>query len=259
MYYISSDLHLEFFVKREIDILIKKVENNVKDDPYENRILLLAGDVCTAKNDNLTYYLNSMQDLFSKIIYVPGNHEYYGSSIENGNILLNEKIDKLNERVNNIYFLNNGRYHDKKNNIMIIGTVLWSDLSYNNSDITLAKYIINDFNYIHNFRPLDYQNMFNNNSKFLEEELKKYADSDKIVITHHMPSYDLVDEKYRNENNVCFTSDMSYLFNRSIKAWIYGHTHSATEQTINGILFKCNPIGYKGENEKFKVIDVLTL
>lgn len=261
MYFVSSDIHLEFFKKYQVDIMIKKVNevmlkyNNI----IEDKILLLAGDICTIKNDNLVYFLENIQNMFAKIIYVPGNHEYYGLSITEGNRLLKEKIEKLNESNNNIILLNNGSHYDDKHEILIIGTSLWSNLAHNNYDIILAKYMINDFRYIQDFKPQDYLDMFNSNLKFLERELENNRDTNKIIITHHMPSYDLIAEEYKGEINVCFASDLNYLFNSSIKAWIYGHTHCPTEKILNDTLCKCNPIGYKGENTNFKVIDILKL
>jgi len=34
-----------------------------------------------------------------------------------------------------------------------------------------------------------------------------------------------------------------------IKCWIYGHTHTPSNNTIDEILFLCNLIGYPNENE----------
>ena len=32
-----------------------------------------------------------------------------------------------------------------------------------------------------------------------------------------------------------------------IKAWFYGHTHMSSDEFINDIPFRCNPIGYPNE------------
>jgi len=49
------------------------------------------------------------------------------------------------------------------------------------------------------------------------------------------------------------------LFDESIIAWTYGHTHTPKETTINNILFKCNPIGYIGENSTFTILNELKI
>ena len=87
---------------------------------------------------------------------------------------------------------------------------------------------------------------------FLEEILKINENSNCIVITHHVPSRSLIDEKYLKPSmlpyNQWFYCDMDKLFTSNIKCWFYGHTHMPCNKIINGISFLCNPIGYPDEN-----------
>lgn len=256
MYFVSSDIHLEFFKKYQVDVFIKKIDTALKTfDDCGSKILILAGDICSAKSDNLEYFLENIHTKFTKIIYVPGNHEYYNVSIEQGNKLLNEVTGKFN----NVILLNNGTYYDDENDILFIGTTLWSNLAHKGYDITLAKYMINDFRYIEEFKPQNYLDMFNKNLQFITNILENNKDKQKIIVTHHMPSYDLVAEEFKGEINICFASELDHMFDTSIKAWIYGHTHCPSDKVIGETRFKCNPIGYKGENQTFKVIDTLDL
>jgi hypothetical protein len=74
------------------------------------------------------------------------------------------------------------------------------------------------------------------------------------MITHHLPSYDLIDEKYKTVNlnsvNQCFASNTDNLIKEPIILWIFGHTHQPTEKIINGIKCVANPIGYPNELDK---------
>ena len=72
-------------------------------------------------------------------------------------------------------------------------------------------------------------------------------------MTHHLPSYKLIDRKYINDNkhlNKYFASNSDDLFVPTIKAWIYGHTHTGSVRECHGIKLYCNPYGYPGENEE---------
>jgi hypothetical protein len=83
---------------------------------------------------------------------------------------------------------------------------------------------------------------------YLEKTINE-SSKELIIITHHMPSYDLITPKYKkNMYNQCFASDCSKLFNNKIKLWIYGHTHDPNDAIINNIRFVCNPYGYPSEN-----------
>jgi predicted phosphodiesterase len=71
-----------------------------------------------------------------------------------------------------------------------------------------------------------------------------------VVMTHHLPSMDLIDEKYKGyvDYNPFFASDCSELLKDPVKIWISGHTHTGYDKTIDGVHCVCNPVGYPSEN-----------
>lgn len=79
-----------------------------------------------------------------------------------------------------------------------------------------------------------------------------------IVATHHLPSYRLIDEKYKDcgINSAFDSSTLSTVLHHA-NVWLCGHhTHTPKNATIgcNGaILLSCNPIGYEGENKDVHV------
>jgi Icc-related predicted phosphoesterase len=87
-----------------------------------------------------------------------------------------------------------------------------------------------------------------------------------VVITHHLPSYKSINEKYASYRaNHCFASHKNYIIKRlSPNLWIHGHTHTSVDYTIrNNQGFDsriiCNPKGYHNENSSFNpslVIDI---
>jgi predicted phosphodiesterase len=148
------------------------------------------------------------------------------------------------QKFNNISFLNNS--YEIYENYCFIGTILWSN-------ITNPNYKINDMFYIPNFDYIEYNRLNKLCIDFLQNTLENNDNC--IVITHHVPSYSLIDIKYKTKNmvpyNQWFYCDMDKLIKtqgNKIKCWIYGHTHIPSNVMINGIPFLCNPIGYPNEN-----------
>lgn len=76
-----------------------------------------------------------------------------------------------------------------------------------------------------------------------------------IVISHHLPSYDLIHSKYTEyaPYNQCFASHSDDLIKPPIACWIFGHTHCVTDKVVNGVRCVANPIGYKGENDESEI------
>lgn len=71
---VMPDLHLEFLGDHGKSFLSRKWP--------EHDVCVIAGDLSSAKH--LAASVHRVSDTFSEVVYVPGNHEYYGSSIGEG-------------------------------------------------------------------------------------------------------------------------------------------------------------------------------
>jgi Icc-related predicted phosphoesterase len=96
------------------------------------------------------------------------------------------------------------------------------------------------------------------NLKWLEKEISSYNGQKVVVITHHMPSYQFIDSKYKGfPGNSAFANHLEGLPKKysNVKLWIFGHTHSSFDSELNGCRFVCNPRGYDSfgnpENKNF--------
>jgi predicted phosphohydrolase len=233
-----SDLHLEFIKPNKIEKFIKKIPSGMDE------ICILAGDIGYPTSSNYDIFMNFINTNFKKSFIIAGNHEYYNktNTIDQINSFLSEYFAKFH----NISFLNNNyEYYD---GYCFIGTTLWSK-------ITNPDFEINDVHNIPNFDYIKYNRLNMLSVDFLEDALDHNKNC--IVITHHMPSKSLIDVKYTTQQmmpyNQWFYCNMDDLIERQkdkIKCWIYGHTHTPSNNTINGIPFLCNPIGYPAENSK---------
>jgi predicted phosphohydrolase len=232
-----SDLHLEFIKPNNIQNFIKNIPSG------NDEICILAGDIGNPYQMNYNIFMEFISKNFKKTFVISGNHEYYNKTktIQDTNEFMKQYFKKFN----NISFLNNN--YEIYENICFIGTTLWSK-------ITNPINEINDVYKIPNFDYIEYNKLNMLSVDFLEDALKN--NDNVIVITHHVPSYSLIDNKYKTRDmipyNQWFYCNMDELIERyknKIKCWIYGHTHTQSNAIINKIPFLCNPIGYPNENK----------
>jgi predicted phosphohydrolase len=235
-----SDLHLEM-------VKTKGMERHVMDrlfrliPPGSDEVCILAGDIGYPQSINYDNFMDFVSSNFKKTFVIPGNHEYYGRPMIDTNNFMKSYFDKFH----NITLLNNTWeiYADH----CFIGTTLWSQ-------VTDPKFKINDMYSIPGLDVGGYNQLNKESIAFLEDALDH---ENCIVVTHHLPSLSLIDEKYLSvamrPYNQWFACDLDELIltkKKRINAWFYGHTHMPSSTRIHGIPFLCNSIGYPGENTK---------
>jgi 3',5'-cyclic AMP phosphodiesterase CpdA len=76
-----------------------------------------------------------------------------------------------------------------------------------------------------------------------------------LVMTHHLPSFALIDPKYTGNRqmkliNTAFATALDALITQPVHTWVCGHTHTPTRVTLNGVDVVINPIGYPHEKCK---------
>ena len=232
---IISDLHLEF--------------GNMSVPLVDRDLLIIAGDLDIGKKP--IKFINEQLKI-SPVIYILGNHEFYNQDYDE---IMDfwKKVDIIN-----FYFLENSAI--ELNGIRFLGSTLWTDINKGNKiDIETAKVGLNDFRVIRKenrkFTPEDSIILHNQSIKWLKSELKKEYSGKTVVITHHLPSYLSVHEKYKKSSiNPCFYSDLDDIIKKfSLDLWIHGHTHDSFDYILDNTRIVCNPRGYKNneENQKF--------
>jgi len=237
---ILSDLHLEFVKPYQMYGLFKKIV------PQSDEVCILAGDIGNPYTNNYTQFMDYINANFKKTFVIAGNHEYYNTKTTIYDT--NKHLTDYFTMHENITFLNNTSeiYEDH----CFVGTTLWSK-------VTNPFYDINDMYRIKFFDHTEYNALNRKCIKFLEDSAN--TEKNMVVITHHVPSYKLIDNKYKTIKNApynqWFYSDMDGFIEKNkdkIKYWIYGHTHTPLSSILYDVPVICNPIGYPGENPKPK-------
>jgi Calcineurin-like phosphoesterase. len=236
-----SDAHLEFHA----DLGVSFVESL---DFSKLDVLVLAGDIGSFKH----LHLRTMLDLFTrrckKVIFVPGNHEFYGSSVESGLAEL-AAIEKLLPAVT---VLKTGHVYEQ-DGVRFLGDTMWFPST---EDEEAYRGDINDFNKIKNIVPW----VHNHNTEF-RVWLKKALRPGDVVVTHHLPSYKCVAKQYAGSGlNRFFVSEMQDIITEwSPALWLYGHTHSPDDRKIGDTRAVCNPFGYPSESMRQAYYEPLVL
>jgi Icc-related predicted phosphoesterase len=232
--HILSDLHLEFAPFQR--------------DSVDADVVVLAGDIHTGMN-GIQWILNTFLDL--PVIYVLGNHEFYG-----------QKIPKLAEEIkaaaagSNVRVLENDRVEIE--GVVFLGATLWTDFRLN-GDLVLAEVTaqtgMTDFRRIRvtptyrRFRPVDARRFHTQSLEWLQQQTAQARGRMIVVVTHHAPSPQSIPQRFRNDPlNPAFASDLEpFVATSQAALWIHGHIHQHSEYVIGLTRVVANPRGYPNE------------
>jgi predicted phosphodiesterase len=239
-----SDLHLEFEKPPECF------------HPGEGDVLVLPGDICTAKyiNKEDSPYGKIFRNFFAecsknynKVFYVMGNHEHYGGN-------LTYTAERLRECLNNFANISLlDRDVEVYNGWNFVGATLWTDFANNNPNaMLLAEQGMNDYKTIR--IGVSYQKLFAKNIlrefqvtlNWIEDTFETLG-GPTFMITHHQPSFQSINARYRGSPyNSLYASELSGLIARypQIKYWAAGHTHSSVDYVTDQCRVIGNPRGY---------------
>jgi hypothetical protein len=240
-----SDLHNEF----------GGFKVHPREDDHET-IVVLAGDIdlgCTARK-----FVDKLVSKFRAVIYVPGNHEYYGRVIED----IDERWKKASNQIPNFHFLNPGEVRFQE--VRFIGCTLWTDFR-NQDPICMhdARARLNDYNQIEIRSPSglstwklnpDYiANVNLGHRAFIEDKLQEPFEGKTVVVTHHAPTFHSIKPKYQNDPSMRYlnfayanTGLEEWFEKYDFDYWFHGHVHSKQKHELFGKTIMANPRGYKG-------------
>lgn len=222
-----SDIHTELYSNQGRKLLFDVIE---KSNGVET--LVIAGDLCNRRT--LKYCFSILAPEYENIIYVPGNHEYYESTFGS----FNEELNEVCEKYGNIHFLNNSSV-EIGGNRFLGGTLWYRETEY----VRNYKKNFSDFMSIHDA----HQFIFSENSRCINYIDRNLSKND-ILVTHHLPSYKCVSERFRHMNNdfwVCDIEDI--IFDAGPKLCLFGHTHDPVDIRIGDARVVACPTGYEHE------------
>jgi predicted phosphodiesterase len=193
------------------------------------------------------------------VLYVIGNHEFYGGDINGTTRELKRLSRGTNVRVLDCAETVIG-------GVRFLGATLWSDFMLFGAGeqrdwaIMQACAFVRDFSRIRLnetadtlFSPADAATLFGRHVSWLEARLATPFPGPTVVITHHAPSPRSIHPRFADlPLNACFVSDVEHLLDgQRVALWVHGHTHDSFDYVANGTRVVCNPRGYakNGINE----------
>lgn len=249
----ASDLHLEQFYGRDPETLA--IDFLPADESDKDCVLVLAGDI-SASFEILRGFLHVVVKRFLHVVYVPGNHEYYDYDYDDWNRAASELELELNRNVS----IAAGKFKNIQiNDVRFLACTLWADGGKNPLEQLMVHNGLWDFKKIHKvkhgkqrtFTVHDMIAIHQEQKTALEDALMTKHDGPTVVVTHHLPSYNLCHPRFGTSINGGFASECTDLMygDDAPKVWIFGHTHDTRRQVIGDTLVVCNPKGYKGEHK----------
>lgn len=193
---IASDLHLDQLTKYSNEKLVIP----------DGDVLILAGDICNIcsikKHTNFFKYLNKH---FRKVIYVPGNHEFYTDDDIPIFDLEIKLLDFLKDFPNVVYLNNDTLY---LRDYVITGTCLWWDAIENPNKWFRMK-ISNE----------EIKKMYIKGIECIQTATGQEQEKKHIIVTHYPCTHD---------------------FKCKPDIWVSGHTHKNFTELRTGVLHVSN-------------------
>lgn len=239
-----SDLHHEFWNPNKVQKMSSQVLPETDAD-----VILLAGDITTQKK--MKNFIDNTNFYGKPVVMVGGNHFYYGGDILDHELPPNNKIDQwsLNDGFS-LFGVNSD------NPVAVISAELWASFRGGNPmDMLDAANGMNDFRRITNngnkFTPTDMYELYKRDRDTIIRRLelcKKDGVNKVVVMTHYLPSFQCVNEKYRDSNlNGAYVGEMDDVIREyRPSVWVHGHSHDPVDIMIGETRVVSNPFGYHG-------------
>lgn len=240
---VMSDLHLEV-----------SNEYSTFSIPNAAPFLILAGDIGRlADYESFLVFIRAQCRQFSRVFLVPGNHEFYGLSRDEG-LRRAACLEQEPDLVGKLTVLNRTRVTLEYYGITILGCTLHSLIPPEAEDVVRGR--VKDFQRIENWTLASHNKEHSLDVAWLESQIKlirgdKSTSEHRIlVVTHHAPSVQESSSPLHIGNpwGSAFATDL--LGNEGkptlsdVQWWIFGHTHFCTEFSKANVRVVSNQRGY---------------
>ena len=240
---VLSDLHLEH-------------GGNLPEHDPDADVIVLAGDLAPYTEglvDRVQEHWSSAPHIF----YVLGNHEFYGTEIEETRTRMATECAEAG-----IHLLDPGTI--RVGGVRFIGATLWTDLLLEGMADEVGAHLrtsrgITDFlgaiqHHGRDFTTWESVERHRADRAFIEGELNRAEEDQErvVVITHHAPSSRSIRPWFEGDPfNCAFASDLDRVIDRyQPELWIHGHMHDPVDEQLGRTRLLANPAGYRHEAKR---------
>lgn len=259
-----NDIHLDFDVAKSN---LPWTPPGLKEDHLT--ALVIAGDIWHARK-YLSYanksWLAARAQRFRYVIFVLGNHDYWGGAYNHEADRVKEEIQK--QGLTNVFLLQDDTIDLE--GVRFVGGTLWTD--FNKQDpltkMSWRTIMVADFKQIkkriHYVAPdgtikdneytsiaaVDLQKAHQKTKNYIFANAKKDPGIRKVVVVTHMaPSALSIDDRYKHDviaNGYYYSELGNEIADSEIDLWFHGHTHVPKDYMINNTRVVNNARGYAG-------------
>ena len=245
---IASDLHLDLLRHRFPEF--RAVQATDAD------VLVIAGDIHHRAEAIATF-----REWPAPVIYVHGNHEFYGGSLD-------QVVHELRTESahTNVHYLE--RNEKVINGVRFLGCCLWTDFrlmpdvieqAMQESDRCLMDSRMIKMENGHGFTAADSMEVHSASLSWLTQKLDEPFDGKTVVVTHHAPHPNSIHPRFAGSLiNAAFVSNLTPLIRqRQPDLWIHGHVHDSFDYQIGKTRIIANPRGYARNRHTAQTTDEL--
>jgi Icc-related predicted phosphoesterase len=230
---VLSDLHTEDY-EHPVDFLTGGQVQFPGAD-----VLALCGDIVAVDcqgADEVRRVFEFLSRQARQVLFVAGNHEYWGTPIKPGNAERTERVLRsCIDTLPNMRYLNNDEAFI--GGVHFVGGTMWFPHDPLNQ---LYEKHWADFENISRLSEWAYEY----NRAFVEFVNK--ATPETVVLTHHLPSLRSVALQFQSSRSSrFFLGDVDrIIIERKPRLWLHGHTHHSLDYQCEQTRVICNPFGY---------------
>lgn len=225
-----SDLHLEF--------------QDYKPQPSSADVVVLAGDIYS-KGRGVAW---AEQHFTQPVIFVLGNHDYWGGNIERTMAKMKEQAAARGQ----VHILNAESL--VLDGVRFYGATFWTDFDIGGQRplaMLRARTVMNDYRRIrhgvdyHRFTPDTARRLHSMACINLKRTLEEPFEGPTVVVSHHAPHQRSIEQRSTGDVlEAAYASDLSRFMGPGVDLWLHGHTHDSLDYVQDGTRVVCNPRGY---------------
>jgi hypothetical protein len=236
------------------------------NDPFKyvdhgESVCVLAGDISEGM-DGVYWAVRNIPNHI-QVLYVPGNHEYYGQDYT----FLNRQFMVHNMNGTNVKVMLNDSF--AIDGVEFVCSTLWTDFDvYNNQPLHALAWDrgLNDSRYIRvDARPLSHQDFIKWNKQAMRyisdmAHQTRLAETVRVLVTHYCPEFSVAAQYRGDPLTPGFATKIPEHIHGAFDFHFHGHTHSSMDYELPyGTKVRCNPRGYRYEGGDFNEELVLDL